>query len=43
MENLDTSIFEPAEQLYLGRRKQFTLVNEFKLRYEDGKRKKFVS
>jgi len=43
VENLDTSSFEPAEQLYLGRSKQFTLVNEFKLRYEDGKRKKFVS
>jgi hypothetical protein len=40
VENLDTSSFEPAEQLYLGRSKQFTLVNEFKLRYEIIEQKK---
>ncbi len=44
-ENLVISNFKPAEQLYLGRSKQFRLTKVFKLRYEviERKKEKFVS
>ena len=41
-ENLVISSFKPAEQIYLGRSKQFKLTKVFKLRYEVIEQKKKI-